>query len=246
MKNSRNVTARWMRGFRNFPDILYPRCCPLCHRVLKDPSRLVCPQCAREIRPVSGPRCFKCGKPVREEEELCPDCRKVPRAFEQGRGIFLYDDRMKDSLMKYKYFGRREYGRFYAKAMCLYAGKELERWKPDIIVPVPLHWKKQRMRGFNQAAFLAEQISKQTGIPADCTLVKKTKKTKSQKKLDAAQRRNNLKEAFQVREEVNGKKILVVDDVYTTGSTMDAMASCLRVKGADKVWFLTLCIGRNQ
>ena len=147
--------------------------------------------------------------------------------------------------MKYKYFGRREYGRFYAKAMCLYAGKELERWKPDIIVPVPLHWKKQRMRGFNQAAFLAEEISKLTGIPADAALVKKTKKTRSQKKLDAAQRRKNLKEAFQVSKEVKGKKILVVDDVYTTGSTMDAMASCLLEKGACKVWFLTLCIGRN-
>lgn len=246
MKNSRSVTALLMKGFRSFPDLLYPRCCPMCHQILRDPSRLICPRCAKEIRPIKGPRCFKCGKPVREEEEYCSDCRTHPGAFTEGKGIFLYDQKMKDSLMKYKYHGRREYGRFFARAMYIYGKKELERWNPDLIVPVPLYWKKQRMRGFNQAAYLAEQLSVYTGIPADCTLVKKIKQTKSQKKLDAAGRRKNLKEAFQVRERVDGKRILVVDDVYTTGSTMDAMASCLRDKGAEKIWFLTLCMGQSQ
>ncbi|WP_373214345.1 double zinc ribbon domain-containing protein [Ruminococcus sp. 5_1_39BFAA] len=246
MKSSRSVTALLMKGFRSFPDILYPRRCPLCHQILKDPSRLICPACAKEIRPISEPRCFKCGKPVKEEEEYCVDCRIHPGAFRQGKGIFLYDSRMKDSLMKYKYYGRREYGRFFARAMYIYGKKDLERWKPDLLIPVPLYWRKQRMRGFNQAAYLAEQLSGYTGIPADCSLVKKVRQTKSQKKLDAAGRRKNLQAAFRVRERVDGRRILVVDDVYTTGSTMDAMASCLLENGAEEIFFLTLCMGQSR
>ena len=102
------------------------------------------------------------------------------------------------------------------------------------------------MRGFNQSAYLAERLSGYTGIPADCSLVKKVRQTKSQKKLDAAGRRKNLQAAFQVRERVDGRKILVVDDVYTTGSTMDAMASCLLENGAKEVFFLTLCMGQSR
>lgn len=235
-----------MKGFRSLPDLLYPRCCPVCHRILKDPSRLVCPSCVKKIRPISGARCFRCGKPVKADEEYCMDCRNHTRFFTQGKGIFLYDSGMKDSLMKYKYYGRREYGRFFGKAMYIYGKEALERWKPDLIVPVPLYWRKQRMRGFNQAAYLAEQLSNHTGIPADCRLVKKVRQTKSQKKLDAAQRRKNLQSAFRVQTRVDGRNILVVDDVYTTGSTIDAMAACLMENGADKIFFLTLCMGQDR
>jgi len=117
-------------------------------------------------------------------------------------------------------------------------------WNPDLIVPVPVHRTKLRMRGFNQAAFLAEKLGDYTGIPVRQKLVLKIRKTKSQKKLSAVQRRKNLEEAFLVNEDVLGKRILVVDDVYTTGSTIDAMASCLKKKGASAVYFLTVCIGR--
>lgn len=229
--------------WNSFLNMLYPRCCPLCHRILRDQSRLICPECEQNLKPVSGPRCFKCGRPVGREEEYCRDCSTHTRRFAQGRGIFLYDDRMKASLMKYKYYGCREYGDFYAKAMCAFAAGELKRWRPQLIVPVPLHRKKERMRGFNQAAYLAERISEDTGIPADCTLVCKTRNTKSQKKLNANQRRRNLKEAFHVCRRVEGLRILVIDDVYTTGSTVDAMAECLLEAGAGEVFFLTVCIG---
>ena len=152
---------------------------------------------------------------------------------------------MRRSVTRYKYYGCREYGDFYAKAMYRYAKMELREWKPDLIVPVPVHRSKERMRGFNQAAYLAERISRYTGIPADMGLVQKNIKTKSQKKLNALQRRKNLEKAFCVTGDVRGKDILVIDDVYTTGSTIDAMASCLKKKGAENVYFLTVCIGRT-
>ena len=172
-------------------------------------------------------------------------CRKIRHFFDRGRGIFVYDERMRQSLVRYKYYGCREYGDFYSRAMCLYGRKELALWRPELIVPVPVHRSKERRRGFNQSALLAEKISGYTGIPADLTLVRKVRKTKSQKKLTAGERQENLRRAFEVQRPVKEGRILVVDDVYTTGSTMDAMARCLKEKGAEKVYFLTVCIGER-
>ena len=228
---------------RKILDIFYPRCCPVCQKILRDQRRMICPECERRLRPIGHPRCYKCGKPV-EEGEYCKDCRKHAHIFDQGRGIFVYDDIMRRSVTRYKYYGCREYGDFYAKAMYRYAQKELREWSPDLIVPVPIHKSKERLRGFNQAAYLAERLSSYTGIPVDMNLVQKVVKTKSQKKLNAMQRRKNLEKAFLVTKDIRGKDILVVDDVYTTGSTIDAMAGCLRKKGAKNVYFLTVCIGR--
>lgn len=178
------------------------------------------------------------------EEEYCEDCRKGVHHFTEGRSIFWYGEVWRQSLVRFKYYGCREYGDFYAKAMSVFGKKYLERWKPDLIVPVPLHPRKKRMRGFNQAAYLAERLSVLTGIPWNEHLVKKIRSTRSQKKLNAIQRRQNLKNAYQVTEKIPGFSVLVVDDVYTTGSTADAMAMCLLEAGAEKVYFLTICAGR--
>ena len=104
--------------------------------------------------------------------------------YEQGRGIFVYDGIMRRSVTRYKYYGCREYGDFYARAMYRYAQKELREWKPDLIVPVPVHRSKERQRGFNQAAYLAEKLGHYTGISTDVNIVQKVLKTKSQKKTE--------------------------------------------------------------
>lgn len=228
---------------RKILDIFYPRCCPVCQKILKDQRRMICPECEKKLQPIGHPRCYKCGKPI-EEGEYCKDCQKHTHIFDQGRGIFVYDGIMRRSVTRYKYYGCREYGDFYAKTMYRYAWKNLNQWKPDLIVPVPIHKSKERLRGFNQAAYLAERLSCYTGIPVDTDLVQKVVKTKSQKKLNAMQRRKNLEKAFLVTKNIRGKDILVIDDVYTTGSTIDAMAGCLRKRGAKNIYFLTVCIGR--
>ncbi len=226
-------------------DMLYPKKCPLCHEALKDRNQLLCEKCAEKIRPFSGALCMKCGKPVKMEEEYCPVCRTDRHYFTEGRSIFPYGEAWRQSLVRFKYYGCREYGDFYAKAMSVYGKKYLERWKPQLIVPVPLHSAKKRMRGFNQAAYLAEKLSCYTGIPWTDSLVLKIRNTRSQKKLDAVHRRNNLRNAYEVTKELDDISILVVDDVYTTGSTMDAMAMCLTDAGAQAVYFLTVCAGRQ-
>lgn len=175
--------------------------------------------------------------------EYCADCTARKRSFDRGRSVFLYDTHMKQSLLRYKGYGDREYGKYFAEEICRYVGWEIRRWSPDVIVPVPLSRHKYKMRGFNQAEDLAVKVGRQLGIPTACHLVTKVRETKAQKTLDAAQRRRNLKDAFQVSGPVTGLTVLLIDDVYTTGSTVEALADCLRENGAAEVFFVTLCTG---
>lgn len=158
--------------------------------------------------------------------------------------FFFYNDKMRQSLLRYKYYGNRDYAEYYAVSLCRYMEREIRMWKPDLIVPVPMHPRKQRERGFNQAADLAEKAGGILKIPMSDQVVKKTKATRSQKKLNAAERKQNLRMAFQATERLDGLRILVIDDVYTTGSTIEAMAHVLKAAGADKVFFVTLCTGQ--
>lgn len=225
-------------------NILYPRRCPVCHRILRDQKALVCPGCESVFRPITEDYCLKCGSPVKPEEEYCRDCAGKKRSFDEGRGIFFYDQKMRRSLIRYKYYGSREYADYYAVSMYRYGRRNILRWKPDVIIPVPLHQRKLRMRGFNQSGLLAERLGTFLDIPVSEGTLRKIRGTRSQKKLDAAQRRKNLRQAFRAERRLDGLTILLVDDVYTTGSTVEAAAACLKEAGAEKVCFLTLCMGR--
>lgn len=225
-------------------NILYPGRCPVCHRILKDQNTLVCPECAGTFQPVIRDYCMKCGKVVRQDEEYCPECRKRKRIFDQGRCGFVYTEKMRQSLIRYKYYGSREYSAYYGAALCRILGKTIRRWEPDIIIPIPLYPRKKRMRGFNQAEVLADEIGRNLHLPVASDVLLKVRETRSQKKLNAGERRQNLKGAFRCRQSLKGLRILLVDDVYTTGSTMETAAQCLREAGAAKVFFVVLAAGR--
>ena len=222
-------------------NLLYPRHCPGCAEILKDQDLLLCPSCRKSLSPITEDYCLRCGKPTAPGTEYCEDCSGRKRFFTEGRSVFVYDTRWKRSLERYKYYGYREFADFYAEAMVRCCRTNLLRWKPDLIVPVPLHRKKRRRRGFNQSWLLARRISEKTGIPAEEKLVIKIRATASQKKLSGAERRRNLRGAFSVQRRIDGITVLVVDDVYTTGSTMDEMAAVLLAADARRVYFLTFC-----
>ena len=202
---------------------------------------MICLDCAGDLRPVSGPRCYKCGKPVNGDEEYCRDCGAHPGAFDQGRGIFLYDDRMRYSIMKYKYFGCQDYSRFYGKALYIYGKDMLALWKPQIIIPVPLHRRKQRIRGFNQAEKIAMDLSKIVDIPTVDNISRKYN-TKRLYKLGKEERINELKNAFVIKENIidlKNKNVLLVDDIFTTGSTVNEISKILKINGVNKVFVST-------
>lgn len=227
---------------------LYPRCCPWCHEILQDQTWLVCPKCGKLHLPIGEPRCKKCGKKLANENmEYCRDCKEHTHFYEEGVGIFSYDDSAHRSLLEYKQQGRREYGRYYAKAAVIYGEAYIKRWKPQWILPVPMHPVDKRRRGFQQGADLANRIGRELNIPVQDNLMKKVRRTNAQKKLSAVDRRKNLEKAF---EGEAGRwpvdRVLIVDDMYTTGSTIDAMAKEIQAHGVSRVYFLTIFIGREN
>lgn len=118
-------------------------------------------------------------------------------------------------------------------------------WGIDLIVPIPLHWRRKRKRGYNQAEIIAKNLEKLTGLPVDTRLIVRKKYTEPQKALDHKKRKKNLRGVFEVKRNLSHKRILLIDDIYTTGSTIDEAAKVLLGKGHNKVWFLTISIGQD-
>lgn len=208
---------------------------------------MICESCRMLPRPAEEPVCMKCGKPLPETEtEYCPDCMRREHGFEKGRAAFVYDQIMRASISRFKYHNRREYADFYAEELLRRFGRTLRSWQPDALIPVPIHKSRMRKRGFNQAALVADRIGERLGIPVEKEVLLRVKKTKPQKNLSDAGRRENLKNAFQVcGNAVKLKRTVLIDDIYTTGSTLDAAAAVLREAGVEKVYFLSICIGRG-
>lgn len=237
-----------MQRKRSIWDLLFPPRCPLCGSILKSGEEYVCRACEKEVKPVQHPYCMKCGKPIRRaEEEYCMDCQRVQHSFDLGRGTFPYRGKIQKSILNMKLHNKREYSEFFAWAMCRRWGRTILDWKVNLVVPVPMYGKKKRYRGFNQSELLADRIGRALGIPVEKHAVLKWKETEDQKELDRNERRRNLKKAFKAgKAEVRGKRILLVDDVYTTGGTADAIAGVLKEAGAGKVYVLTACIGSEK
>lgn len=229
---------KWILG------ILYPKTCCFCEKVSETD---ICTECRKKIEYVKEPRCKKCGKPIRyEEEEFCHDCRSRRHFFEQGKSIWIHKKPVSSSIYRFKYQNRRIYGEFYAKEMYRIYGNLIRDWEIDVIVPVPLHKKRKRTRGYNQAEIIAKHLGNLTGIETDTKSVVRRKYTRPQKELNDRERQKNLKEAFEVTSNWRkAKNVLIIDDIYTTGSTIDAIAKTLKEAGTQKVWFLTISIGQG-
>ena len=229
-------------------DALYPRRCVLCGELLPldNPSLHLCQNCAQDIPFLSGRLCPHCGAPLQMTDAIyCHRCAKGHQdRFDHGFAAFPYN-RVRQGIFLLKYRCVKGNGGVLAGLMHAFLMREhphaLDR--VDGIVPVPLHPKRQQGRGFNQAALLAEGLSRRTGIPC-LDILERIKETLPQSSLSLEERRKNLIHAFRVKPdtEVQGKRFLVVDDIFTTGATVNDCARALREQGASQVLFFTLAI----
>lgn len=228
---------------RRLIDAVFPHRCPVCDSAM-EPEEILCPECAARIRPITGDTCRKCGKVLSDTDRLyCYDCSRKIHFYDRGFAVFEYAD-IKQSLYRFKYSGRAEYAGFYAYAADRFIGKELKKLALDAIVPIPIHRLRYVKRGYNQAYELACELSRRMDVPVEAGLVKRRKNTVPLKKLSEEERKNNLKNAFIiVPNVVKLKRILLVDDIYTTGSTIDAVSLLLKDAGVREVYFLTVAVG---
>lgn len=232
--------------FGTLADLLYPRRCPVCDRAVSPFGSLICKDCENKLKYIKEPYCMKCGKTLRQEEkEYCGDCMQHRHLFDRGRALYEYKSAA-DSIYRFKYKGRQEYAAYYARCMIKELGGWIAGCRPDAFVPVPIHSSKRRVRGYNQAEVLACELGGLTGIPVETDLIQRVRKTVPMKELSAVERQNNLKKAFKIcRNDVKLDTIVIIDDIYTTGSTIDAMSHELREAGIKHIYFMTLSIGRG-
>lgn len=238
----RNGTVRAVLT-RNAIDLLYPRRCMICHGPAPW-GEYICPECEPKLPVIESRRCRKCGKPVEDFEALCPDCEKNPHQYDRGIGIYRYDSVMREAVSYLKYKGRREYG----EAMGIYAAEsarsELMTWNPEIIVPIPIHPARLRERGYNQAEVIARAVSEESGIRMVPDALQRKDTTSAMKNLSVRERYSNLSKVLVAGPGLSGiRSALIVDDIYTTGATVDAGARVLRDAGISRIYFLSVCIG---
>lgn len=225
-------------------DILFPPKCSFCKTIIKHNKYCLCNECLKDIRFIKN-GCDICGKSKPTGyKEICPNCIVTKHFFDKCVSVFEYRSQVKSAIIRYKFFGKREIAKTFAKML----EDKISRFEDiDYITSVPLHAAKLRIRGFNQCDLIARILSKDLDLKFDNKILIKTKDTKSQSLLNRGNRLKNLKNAFEILDtsKIANKNILLIDDIYTTGATVSECAKCLKQGGANKVFVLTLASGKG-
>lgn len=234
--------------FEKLINIIYPKTCPICGCLLEK-NHLICNECQKEITVIKEPRCQKCGKMLMSGEQIfCKDCKKQIHYFDKGVAVFVYHGKIKESIERFKFHNIREYTDFYAEAAGRFYGEIIRGWNIDVMIPIPIHKTKEIKRGYNQALVFAKSFGNRMEIPVDDSILKRIKSTQAQKGLTRENRYRNLKDAFAVNRDMckTIANVLLIDDIYTTGSTMDICAELLKMAGIKKVYFLCIASGLGE
>jgi ComF family protein len=216
--------------------------CATCERILDQPTRgAVCPRCWRSILPLTPPLCDVCGDPLPTWRTIslplarCPRCRRSSPSVDRGRSVGSYEGTLRSIVHSLKYDGRRSLAKPLAALMRTHGGDVLNH--AACAIPVPLHPSRRRERGFNQAADLARHLGVRV-VPA----LRRVRPTATQTELPAAQRHRNVRDAFSATSAtctLRGAIVVLVDDVCTTGATLEACARALKNAGVAEVRALT-------
>ncbi len=222
-------------------DGLFPPRCPICGQVPKEDGVLACSACKKGLSYIGPPICLVCGVSLKRESALCTSCLDQTHIFDRNLSVWEYSTPMKRSLYALKYNNKREYARFYGQEAVRKYGACFAAWGVEAIIPIPLHKSRQRSRGYNQAACFGKEVAKGISIPFRKDLLLRGKETAPQKALSVGERSGNLHQAFYTKKEkIAYERVLLVDDIYTTGSTLDQGALVLKEAGVKEVFTLTV------
>lgn len=232
-------------------DFIYPRRCPICGDIVVPKDEKACLDCKPLLQVIKEPRCKKCSKPIdNDEKEYCFDCETKHFHYKKGYALWIYDKRMRKSIADFKYHNRKEYADFYVEEILQHYSLSLIEMGVDALIPIPIHQSKLKTRGYNQAQILASKLGKELDILVINNLLIRDKRTLPQKELNDKERLKNLIQAFSLDKEKlktynNINKVVLVDDIYTTGSTIEACTNILQQNGVMEVYYISLCIGKG-
>ncbi len=217
-------------------DLVFPPHCVVCRRV----GEWFCAACRAQVQPILPPICERCGRPLHHEQ--CPYCRDEPPQIDGLRAVAFFEGALRQAIHAFKYQYRPELASPLGAMLSQYL---LDHPLPvDTIMPVPLHTERERTRGYNQSRLLAEELGLHTHLRLWYNGIERIRYTQPQVELDLQQRRENVHGAFRAVPETSGARVLLIDDVCTTGATLEACSIALKQQGARTVWGLSLARGR--
>lgn len=237
--------TQWLQGaLRMAANLLFPPRCPSCHGYVEAEGNF-CAECFAKLRLIESPCCAVCGTPFSfptATDTVCPTCLATPPEYDSARAALVYDAISAPLVSALKFNDQWANLDRYITLMLRAGGALME--DVDVIAPVPLHWRRLLRRKFNQSALLAFGVSKRLGIPCDPQLLQRTRYTKPQMRMKREERLKNVTRAFAVtegkEEMLRNKTVLLMDDVVTTGATVNACAKALIRAGAKQVRVLSL------
>lgn len=240
-------------------DLIYPPAlyCICCGKIIDETRTYrLCNDCMDGMKWIGDRTCLKCGKRLGDANpsSVCFSCREHPHSFDRGYTCTEYGTHERAIVFSLKYDGRPDIaasiGEILADRMLAEFGADELAGMYDMVIPVPVHEAKRRRRGYNQAALIADEFSRRTGLTVAEDALIRTRETHIMRSLGPEQRRENIRGAFGIRPwflpEISGKNILLVDDIYTTGATVDELALILKQAGAEKVDFISFASGADM
>jgi ComF family protein len=246
MQESATLTARASNGLlrigRAVVDGVLPPRCLSCGETVAEPDAL-CARCWTGITFFAPPWCAGCGAPFPHpngEEAVCAECARDRRSWDRARAVLRYDKHSRRLVLGLKHGDRTHVARAFGRWMHR-AGSEVLAGA-DLMIPVPLHWTRLFLRRYNQAALIAQAIRSSGGPPVAANWLVRRRRTPMQGQLGSLARERNVRSAFAMRpgRSVAGKRVVIIDDVMTTGATVEECARVLKRAGAASVCVLTL------
>ena len=241
-------TGRLFAGISDaLASVLFPADCRLCEELLSRATRIpICDECLTSFQRISESACTVCGMPLtagttEEVDRVCLFCRDKNYTFEHARSFALYEGAVIRTILLLKFERMEPLGNWFAGQLAEIFMRE-SCMEADVIVPVPLYRQRERERGYNQAELIAKPLAKRLGLPIKPILLVRTKPRPEKQVLSLEERWESVRGAFATRagSQVDNRRVLLVDDVLTTGATLDACARALREAGAKSVVCLTV------
>lgn len=218
--------------------LVFPPVCLACHARVPAATEILCADCCAKLQPIGRHYCPKCGAPLKDYR--CGPCSETIYVFDFARAAYVYESPAQELVHRLKYEALRAPARFFAQAILHHPSVQRLRGNFDLVLAVPLHHVRQRDRGYNQSRLIAKQIAQGLNLPC-AKPVLRHQNTLSQTNLSREARKRNLQGAFSLRRKahVAGKRVILVDDVFTTGTTVNEISGLLKDRGAARVAVLT-------
>jgi ComF family protein len=256
VRGAETAGRRWLAGIGDaLVSVFFPAGCRICEELLTSASRVpICEACLASFVSVPQPACEVCGRPLpafanepaslqnEGRALLCQACRDKTYAFERARSFAVYEGALVQAILLLKYEQIEPLGAWFAERLAELVKVQGSALAADVVVPVPLHRQRERERGYNQAALLSKPLAKRLGLPHKAVLQMRTRARPEKQILTLEERWESVRGAFATRpgSQVDNLRVLLLDDVLTTGATLDACARALLEAGAKSVVGLTV------